>query len=319
MIPIVTASPPRAEPSRRGAARARPSLVVALAVGGALLSASPARAQTTGPAAAPPPSFLELADRLRVSGSYSECVVEALRYASDHPAEREAGFERAALCLSLAGRFVDARRVMLTLPSLGVALTGVGRLRVCLTEVFVPADAAAPRCPDLVAEASDATLRARARHTLAMRELHAARWEAGRAALRAEVATPAGPRDEVLTRWRNQDDEWMRARDALPRKSPWLAAGLSALIPGLGRVYVGRWQDGVFSFLLVGLASGLAAQGFYAEGSGSVRGWILTGTAALLYAGNVYGSAVGAVVQRRDAETALDRQVDDDYRRRLEP
>jgi hypothetical protein len=300
--------------------------VAALVAGRVVAVVAPARAELPAPAApsltlAAPPSFLELADRLRVAGSFSECAVEALRYASDHPEDAETGFDRAALCLSLADRFVDARRVMLALPAPigGVALTGVGRLRVCLTEVFLPPDAIQPACADLLAKVPDDTLRARARHTLAMRQIHATRWEEGRAALRAEASSPAGPRDEVLARWRERDDEWMRAHDALPHKSPALAAALSAVIPGLGRVYVGRWQDGIFSFFLVGLASGLAAQGFHEDGTSSVRGWILASTAGLLYAGNVYGSAVGAVVQRRDAETALERRVDDDYRRRLEP
>jgi hypothetical protein len=312
-----------------GARRRAASLVAVavLAASGAVV-AVPSTARAEPPAAsdatsslAAPPSFLELADRLRVAGSFSECAVEALRYASDHPDDRETGFDHAALCLSLAGRYLDARRVMLALPGQGGALTGVGRLRVCLTEVFLSRDAVEPACADLIAAGSGSHdgLLSRARHTLAMREIHAARWEAGRAALRDEAAATLETRDAVLSRWRDQDAAWLRARDALPRKSPALAAGLSALVPGLGRVYVGRWQDGIFSFLLVGLASGLAAQGFHEDGTSSVRGWILGSTAALLYAGNVYGSAVGAIVQRREAEAALDRQVDDDYRRRLEP
>ena len=306
--------------------RAERALARALAAAGLILAgAAPARAApdvvpAPSPATASPPSFLDLADRLRVAGSYSECVVEALRYASDRPKDREAGFDRAALCLSLAGRFADARRVMLTMPTLGTALTGVGRLRVCLTEVFLPRDAAEPECPALVgaetAAVAEPAWRARARHALAMRSLHAGRWDEARLAIAREADAPT---DAGLTRWRRQDQEWLRQREALPSKSPWLAAGLSAVVPGLGRVYIGRWQDGLVSFLLVGVAAALATQGFYEDGTSSVRGWILASTAGLFYAGNVYGSAVGALVQRRDAEAALAQKVDDDYRRRLEP
>lgn len=321
MIPSVTAWPRRAERAR-GLAFAAVACVVALAAPAraapdAPSSATPPSPPSGSPPSGSPPSFLELADRLRGAGSYSECVVEALRHASDRPDDREAGFERAALCLSLAGRYVDARRVMLALPSLGTPLSGVGRLRVCLTEVFLPRDAAEAACPALVSDGdAEPALRARTRHTLVMRDLHAARWDDARPALARE---PPAPSDAVLTRWRRQDDEWLRAHDALPRKSPWLAAGLSAVVPGLGRVYTGRWQDGLVSFLLVGIPSALAAQGFHEDGEASVRGWILASTAALFYAGNVYGSAVGAIVQRRDAEAALEAKVDDDYRRRLEP
>ena len=161
-----------------------------------------------------------------------------------------------------------------------------------------------------------------------MREIRARHWRQARLQLAAGASAPATPSsssspstgpDQTASAWQQQDRELLRRYDALPRKSPLLAGALSAVIPGLGRVYLGRWPDGLLSFLLVGTTGALAAQGFYDEGRGSVRGWILAGVAALLYAGNVYGSAVGAVVQRRDAEDALMQEVDRAYERRLDP
>ena len=112
------------------------------------LSAATVRAQE-----AASPSSLELAERLRHIGSYSDCAVEALREAYTHPDKREAGFDRAALCLSLAGRFEDARRLMLALESGGTPLGPQGRLRLCLTEVFIAelgaGELGATRCPAL--------------------------------------------------------------------------------------------------------------------------------------------------------------------------
>jgi len=278
--------------------------------------APPAEATTSAPQAPAAPSYLELADRLRGAGSYTGCVVEALRYAYQNPAERRRGFDEAALCLSLAGRFEDAHRLMLTLPAEGEPLDARGRLRVCLTEVFMP-DLGAPTCPELT-RASAAVDRqdALGRYTLVMRALHGRRWSEARA---AQTAPTAARVDPTLAGWRERDRAWLGRYDALPNKSPLLAAGLSAVVPGLGRVYIGRWQDGLVSFLLVGLSAALSAQGFYEEGSHSVRGWIVGSAGALLYVGNVYGSAVGAVVQRRDAEEALSQDLDREYRRRLEP
>src|SRR6185503_11883813 len=89
------------------------------------------------------PSSLALAERLRQLGSFSECAVEALRDAYARPARREEGFDVAALCLSLAGRFEDARRLMMTLEGGGPSLAGRSRLRLCLTEAFMT-DLAAP-------------------------------------------------------------------------------------------------------------------------------------------------------------------------------
>ena len=264
----------------------------------------------------PTPSYLELAERLRSVGSFSECAVEALRYAYDHPADRARGFDRAALCLSLASRYDDARRLMLALPSEGAALGGAGRLRICLAEVFL-LELDAPACPALESGQPHDRFHALGLETLRMRTIRARRWDDARRELAA--APPAAAPDPTASAWREQDRELVRRYDALPRKSPVLAAALSMVVPGLGRVYIGRWPDGLMSFLLIGTTAFFAGQGFYTQGEGSVRGWILGSIAGLLYAGNVYGSAVGAVVQRRDAEAALMQEVDRAYERRLDP
>ena len=305
---------------------------LSLALGLALLAVAPrARAQSA-------PSFLELADRLRNVGSYDACTVEALRYAYQNPAERERGFDRAALCLSLAGRFEDAHRLISALPSEGTAPGPRARLRLCLTEVFLP-DLAVPACPALEPAGGPAALtelgsaqgsrcgRSKepsqgsclidagdqlARAALRMRAVRARRW-----ADAARLEPPAAP-GSVASLWLQQDRELMGRWARLPRKSPWLAGALSAVVPGLGRVYIGRWPDGLVSFLLVGLTGALAAQGFYDDGRDSVRGWILGSVAALLYVGNVYGSAIGAVVARREAEDALMQEIDRAYQRRLD-
>ena len=277
-----------------------------LALGLALLAAAPrARAQAA-------PSFLELADRLRNVGSYDACTVEALRYAYQNPAERERGFDRAALCLSMAGRFEDAHRLISALPSEGTPLGPRARLRLCLTEVFIP-DLTAPACPAIEPAAAPPDPGDQlARAALRMRAIRARRWS------EAERLEPPAAPGSVASLWLQQDRELIGRWAALPRKSPWVAGALSAVVPGLGRVYIGRWPDGMMSFLLVGLTGALAAQGFYEDGRESVRGWILGSVAALLYVGNVYGSAIGAVVARREAEDALMQEIDRAYQRRLD-
>ncbi len=304
--------------------RARKVLTVTMAL--ALASGAPARAWAEAapappPEAAPPPavtvpeapSFLELAERLRNLGSYDACAVEALRYAYQHPGDREKGFDRAALCLSMAGRFSDARRLMLALPAEGTPLGPRGRLRICLAEVFMP-ELGMPVCAGFELAAPRDPSDDLARATPRMRAVLGRHWDEAR---RLDAA--AGTTEGVPGLWQQQDRELIHRYETLPRKSPWLAGALSAVVPGLGRVYIGRWPDGLMSFLLVGLTAGLSAQGFHDDGRDSVRGWILGGIAALLYVGNVYGSAVGAIVQRRDAEDALMKEIDAAYQRRLDP
>ena len=118
-------------------------------------------------------------------GSFSACAVEALRYAYDHPADRARGFERAALCLSLAGRHDDARRLMLALPAEGAALDGPGRLRVCLAEVFLLELARRPARRSRAGRPRDRFHALGAARRLRMRAIRARRWAEARQELDA--------------------------------------------------------------------------------------------------------------------------------------
>lgn len=77
-------------------------------------------------------------------------------------------------------------------------------------------------------------------------------------------------------------------------KSPWLSGTLSTLVPGLGKVYNGRWQDGLVAFLLVGANAFAAIRGFNQQGAGSVYGWIFASLGTAYYVSNIYGSVKGA-------------------------
>ncbi len=76
--------------------------------------------------------------------------------------------------------------------------------------------------------------------------------------------------------------------------SPITAAALSALVPGAGRLYCGRPMEGIYSFVLHGIAAWQAVSGFRRDGTRSGRGWTGVSVGAILYGGNVYGSAVSA-------------------------
>jgi hypothetical protein len=71
---------------------------------------------------------------------------------------------------------------------------------------------------------------------------------------------------------------------------PGTALGLSALVPGLGKVYTRDWKDGLVSFLMVGGNAFQAYRGFSKQGVQSVSGWIFTGLGTGFYIGNLYGS-----------------------------
>lgn len=73
-------------------------------------------------------------------------------------------------------------------------------------------------------------------------------------------------------------------------KNPALAATLSVIVPGLGKVYTEDWKDGAIAFFLVGSSALQAYWGFKEKGTNSVYGWIFGGVALGYYTGNIYGS-----------------------------
>jgi hypothetical protein len=237
---------------------------------------------------------LRLAEQLRLVGSHRECAVEALRHAYLTPTDRERGFERAALCLGLAGRYVDAERLLRSLPAPQGPRTS---FRLCWVQVRVDAGPA----ESCGAVSDESPWLGRAAEMPVLHELRIGRWAEARQRLAAAPPT----RDATLAAWRAVDGALADRALRLPRHSPWIAGALSAVVPGLGRIYIGRWQDGLMSAVLIGIPAGFAANGFAHDGTRSVRGWLLGTAAGILYVGNVYGSAVGAVKADRDADLAL--------------
>ena len=71
------------------------------------------------------------------------------------------------------------------------------------------------------------------------------------------------------------------------KKTPILAAGLSMLIPGLGRIYSGRIGDGLIGFIFAGLAINKAIK---SHENNSLFAPLYIGIAIPLYGGEIYGA-----------------------------
>jgi hypothetical protein len=78
------------------------------------------------------------------------------------------------------------------------------------------------------------------------------------------------------------------------RKSPVLAAIMSAVIPGTGKMYCGYWGDGAMSFMFTASSAFFSVRGFNKYGSKSIYPWIIGGLAASYYTANIYGGASSA-------------------------
>jgi len=96
---------------------------------------------------------------------------------------------------------------------------------------------------------------------------------------------------------------------AVPFKSPVFAGILSSVIPGSGKIYAGRFMDGMFSLITIGIFGGMAAYSFYDEGVGSVKGWIYTAVGGIFYLGNIYGSVTATQLYNEEQEQKIIQRV----------
>ncbi len=101
----------------------------------------------------------------------------------------------------------------------------------------------------------------------------------------------AYPRDARAERVRETLDLLGRNRE-LPRKSPALAGAMSAVVPGSGYLYAGRYGDGLVAFVVNGLFIAGTVAAIHQENYAVAA--IVGGIGVPFYIGNIYGSANAA-------------------------
>lgn len=74
------------------------------------------------------------------------------------------------------------------------------------------------------------------------------------------------------------------------KKIPFLAATMSAIIPGSGKAYSGKWADGAIALVFIGSNVWQSYRGFEKDGIKSVRGWVFGAIGFGFWVGNIYGS-----------------------------
>ena len=72
-------------------------------------------------------------------------------------------------------------------------------------------------------------------------------------------------------------------------KSPLLAASISTIVPGGGKVYSGQWIDALYSFLIVTTSTWLTYKSYQKNGF-SFNSFIFGSFALSFYSANIYGS-----------------------------
>ncbi len=232
-----------------------------------------------------PASFLVFADHLYSEHDYLRAAGEYERYltiAGTEGAHKDSIFLKTGFCYSGAGDFT---RALDYLQKVGVskdsAIAEEARLNIAFI-LFRRADYNGSL------RALQTENGARANLLLALNYLHLKQWSESKQALGnvqdQDTLSPA------FRKIRLADQAGLE----LNPKSPALAGVLSAVIPGSGKMYAGRFKDGLFSLALVGLCGVVAYEGFHHSGWKSVQGILFGSLAFGFYGGNIYGSVLAA-------------------------
>lgn len=95
-----------------------------------------------------------------------------------------------------------------------------------------------------------------------------------------------------------------------PQKSPLLAGALAAIVPGSGKLYLGRKTDALFSLVATGVMAWRSYAAFDEDGNDSTAGWVYGSLGAFFYGGNIYGSYVGAKVYNQQKRQEMDVRIE---------
>lgn len=112
--------------------------------------------------------------------------------------------------------------------------------------------------------------------------------------------------DFALEAAEREFDSIYKSRYEEKKKSPWLAAAASAVVPGLGKVYAGQLGEGISAFLLTGAMGAISAEHWLKDGPGNWKTIVPMVIGGILYLGNIYGSYMSVSIYNQrinDAQT----------------
>lgn len=250
-----------------------------------------------------PENILRFADYLYQEGDYLRAVGEYQRYMFLSPQEADSVLYKIGLCYRLAGDTEKAincfRKIIAEHPESQHCFDASYQIAY---SYFISGryQESSQYLDQILKGISDPDRRGKLQILAAFNYLHQRRWREAEYMLK-----PLELRDEDLSR--TASDLMTGAKNGLnlPRRNPAIAALLSAIVPGTGRMYCKQYGDGFYSLILIGVTGLLAWNGFQENGVRSIRGWFFGSMSGVFYAGNVYGSSIAARIYNRQLETDL--------------
>ncbi|MFM7850687.1 MAG: tetratricopeptide repeat protein [Flammeovirgaceae bacterium] len=92
-------------------------------------------------------------------------------------------------------------------------------------------------------------------------------------------------------------------------KSPLKAGFLSAIVPGLGRIYVGKRATGIYSMIVAALLGLQAYEGLQKDGANSTRFIFYSSLFTAFYIANIWGSTLSVKIMQNERQEAIRQQI----------
>lgn len=93
-------------------------------------------------------------------------------------------------------------------------------------------------------------------------------------------------------------------------RKPWKAALFSAIIPGSGKMYAGKTNEGVASFVLIGILGGSAYEAYRDNTARPpTRFWIFSSLFTIFYFGNILGSYYTVRIVQDEFNDEMDHKI----------
>ena len=95
----------------------------------------------------------------------------------------------------------------------------------------------------------------------------------------------------------------------LKKNSPFIAGSLSAIIPGLGKVYAGKPKEGLTAFIPVGILGLQTYEAYQKAGIKSARFIVFGSLFTVFYIGNIWGSVLSVHIVNQEKNNDINRQI----------
>lgn len=93
------------------------------------------------------------------------------------------------------------------------------------------------------------------------------------------------------------------------KKSPFIAAALSAILPGAGKWYAGKKKEGFGAFLPIITSGILAYEGYYRGGLKDARFLIFGSLFTTFYIGNIWGSSLTVKISEKEFQNKYENKI----------